>query len=77
MIKYKKIRKLCDQIQDIICNMCGETCRIEDQFCGINASYDAGYWSEHFEDCKSYKFDLCEGCLSKLFKKFKINPEVS
>ena len=35
-----------------------------------------GYFSSRLEDATSYKFSLCEDCLTKMFKKFKVPVEM-
>ena len=87
MRKTKKIMKEIEIIEDFLCNKCGESCVPKDcwkQDCWkpnpdyyglIEVSFSTGYLSEKFPDAKRYTFSLCEKCLAKLFKTFKIKPE--
>lgn len=86
MIKTKKIIKTeeVDIIEDIICNKCGESCCIgsysennEDKVFNGLIEYTASghYLSSYLSDTTTYKFSLCEKCLSDSFKEFKISVQ--
>jgi hypothetical protein len=63
---------------DVLCNQCGKSMRCDwhgckDHFRGLNdAGIEGGYCSKDLEDLTVYEFDLCEKCLKKMFKSFKI-----
>lgn len=85
----KKIKKVIqkvavEKIVDILCNNCGKTCSNErrqypknKRFFGysglIETEVNGGFDSEVFG--VSIKFSICEKCLDKIVKKFKIKPE--
>lgn len=83
MIKTKKILEEIEvYLEQITCNKCGETIKEYEQSneelygnTGLNVVYYGGYGSEHVGDGVTYSFDLCEKCLVKLFKDFKIPPD--
>lgn len=67
-----------DIICEKVCNNCGATLKVEEtgeNYGLTNCVVDGGYFSTHLSDCTSYKFDLCEKCLKKMFDKFKFPPE--
>lgn len=59
---------------EIFCNKCGMSCRGHvGNFNGLIEARVAGaYDSTHLGDGDMYKFSLCEQCLVKLFKTFKL-----
>ena len=92
MKKTKKIIKSVEtiQTQDIICNKCGESCKIGnigetgnqknldwDIYGGlIESEIFGGYYSSKLDDQSKYTFSLCEHCLVKMFKNFKVPVDV-
>lgn len=77
MFKFKKIRRVVDEIEDVVCNRCGRSCMSQKgERYGLSAIVGGGYESTHLEDMTSYQFDLCEKCLVELFEGFKIKPQV-
>jgi hypothetical protein len=72
----KNIKKEIEQeeITDILCNKCGESCKDK---CNMNyeglieANVWGGYGSK-LGDSVSYQFSLCEDCLKIMFDDFKI-----
>jgi len=64
-------------IEDILCNKCGESCktRIGNYEGVIEYSMTGGYDS-HLGDNVEFIFSICERCLEKLFKEFKIPPDI-
>ena len=52
--------------------------KTEDNIYGglLETEVDGFYNSSHLEDRTSYKFSLCEDCLVKMFKKFKVPVEM-
>ncbi len=66
-----------EPFEQILCNCCGESCeiKIHDDKCRfglINAKVKGGYFSPVLDDLMVYRFDICEGCLKKMFEQFKI-----
>lgn len=66
-------------VNDVICNKCGcslkqrQIYNNENTFLGaIDLVVCGNYGSTHLEDLHEYQFSLCETCLDKLFKSFKI-----
>jgi len=80
MKKYKTIRTSNKAIKSVICNNCGRESVLDtpgnyntdDEFESFKIKF--GYGSKH--DGEKYFFDLCGNCLEKIFKSFKIPPEV-
>lgn len=80
IIKIVKIEtQKVEVVEDVICNMCGKSCKVE-IFDGVfsieavNVRHSFGYGSK--QDMISYEFDLCEDCFMKCVKNLKIEPEV-
>ena len=81
----KQIQRFVKEIVEIHCNQCGLSCKspMGEYYGLIEATVLAGYESTHLEDGDSYKFSLCERCLSELFESFMydsfqgniLNPE--
>jgi hypothetical protein len=74
--------------EDVLCNMCGLSCLLEENAMGelsglINQSVSGGYFSTPgngvgaLDDTTNYKFSLCEFCLDWLFSLCKIPPAIS
>lgn len=73
----------------MICNVCGESCVLEEDIQGqvpsglIDAVVAGGYSSTPgngsgaLDDMRSYKFSICEFCLDWLFSAFKVPVEAS
>jgi hypothetical protein len=82
MLKTLKVVKRIEteEVLDVICNKCGESCYNIPQdpysYEGIQVSKTGGYYSKHLGDMNEYKFDLCEKCLWELMKTFKHNSLV-
>lgn len=66
-----------EEIEDIICNRCGGSCKVAGMnFEGlIGIDFTGGYGS-HLGDGNRYRFDVCETCLEEWFKSFKHDPFV-
>lgn len=76
MLKWRRARRMVDEVEDVVCNRCGKTCMSKQgERYGLSAVVGGGYESTHLEDMTSYQFDLCEKCLVELFEGFKIKPE--
>lgn len=78
----KEYQRFVTEVQDVICNKCGESCRTDGggddtghkEFDGlIEACAHGGYWSKVIGDMNCYRFSLCETCLVEFAKTFKIN----
>ncbi len=77
---------VCFDEPDILCNMCGLTCRLDPEVTEtyglIKSTVSGGYESTPgngdgaLDDCTRYTFSLCEFCLDFMFSNFKI-PVVS
>lgn len=89
MIKSKKTKEvvLKTEITDIICNNCGKTCsnamryyNTKEPNCGFSGLNEVevhgGYDSKFIGDMVSWKFSICEECLSEIVKNFKIPHEI-
>jgi hypothetical protein len=75
--KKNTIIKVVEEIIDVTCNMCGNTC-IDSQGANYEGLIDAriqGGFDSKLGDGIEYGFSLCEDCLSELFKKFKHPPD--
>ncbi len=75
----KKSRKITNQIneeiEDILCNLCGESLKTNFDFEGLIEHKFLGGYGSKLGDGIQYTFSLCESCLSKLFKQFGIPVE--
>lgn len=67
--------------QDVMCNKCGRSCRVEDEhqpevfgFVCVELRVDWGYFSSY--DLESHRSHLCERCYEELVASFVIPPEV-
>lgn len=81
----KKVVKQVEQeeVEDIVCNKCGETCNVvpKEQLAGFPEyngiiEYDimGGYFGNAIADGDQYRFSVCEKCLVEFMKTFKIDP---
>jgi protein-arginine kinase activator protein McsA len=85
MIKRKtiKVEEEKQVIEDVICNMCGETCvtyrgRTDGEVYevdGLSAVVCGGWGSKIIGDTVEYKWDLCEKCTMDIIEKLKIPAE--
>jgi len=80
MLKTKKIKVTEERLQvvDVVCNKCGKSCIPEhspDPYGLIEQEVHGGYFSPNFFDSSSYRFSMCEFCLSALFNSFKITVD--
>lgn len=72
MLIIKKETVEVDQLEDIVCNKCGQSLKGYADFEGLeNADVFCGYDSKHFGDGTQLCFSLCEACLFELNKTFK------
>ncbi len=88
MIKtIKKQKQVIEEtVIDVICNKCGKTCsnhkrknlkQWTNEYSGlIETEVDGGYDSEIIGDMVSWKFSICEHCLSDIVENFKIPPMI-
>ena len=74
MKKYKTVTTKMEVVEDIICNKCGESLRVDEyNFCGLEDAKVIGcYGSKHIGDLVEYEFHLCEKCVMELIESFKI-----
>jgi hypothetical protein len=80
-------KDVCFDEPDILCNMCGLTCRLDSEvfetYGLIKESVMGNYASTPgngdgaLDDCSRYTFSLCEFCLDHIFSQFKIPIDVS
>lgn len=78
MRKTVLVKKEVEMTDDIICNMCGETCFDgEYNYNGlIEVMAEGSYGSKVLADGVRYTFSICEACLEKhVFIKCKIPPQ--
>lgn len=64
-------------VASVVCNKCGCPCQ-EGYY--TNVTYSGGYESNPkygIEDGDSFDFDLCEKCIGKLMREFKVGPSYS
>lgn len=85
MLKYKAVTREVFEIEECLCNKCGESQLYarEDGFShseiyGLpEITIIGGYWSKYLSDNTKYQFSLCEKCLNELFDTFKIPVEMN
>lgn len=62
-----------EEVEDILCNKCGNSCKLNGSPYGLlEYDYSGGYDSTPLRDCTTYTFSMCETCLLELFKSFVI-----
>jgi len=77
----KVIKKLIETevTEDVLCNHCGSSLRIEascHDFYGIpEITVAGGYYSKYIRDGRKYIFSLCEKCVKELIDSFTIPAE--
>lgn len=89
MRKVKKVKQTVEveKTVDLLCNKCGETLSNAKRFhgskdptCGFSGLEEVevhgGYDSQFVGDMTSWKFSVCEQCLSEFVKGFKIPHEI-
>jgi len=60
-------------IEDIICNKCYKSCKVNGSILGSQEITIYGHYdSIDLEDLTSYSFALCEACLKQLFETFAV-----
>ena len=77
----KTVNKNVEEVDDLICNLCGNTLKQiidshgEYNFCGLEeVSMVCGYGSKN--DGTAFTFSLCEQCVEELMNKFKIPAQI-
>jgi hypothetical protein len=63
-------------VDDVLCNMCGNSCRAYNYDGLIEYTIECGYGSK-LGDGNYYTFSLCEDCLKLMFGKFKLPVTVA
>jgi hypothetical protein len=88
MKKYHTVQKEVEELEDVLCNACGNSCKVlvgrnskgeeilDYGGCLVDAEVCGGYGSKYLDDGDQYKFDLCESCVATLIKSFKIDAKV-
>lgn len=66
-------------IDDILCNQCGQSCRVPEaaekrEFDCLDANVNWGYHSS--KDLETHKWHLCETCYDALIATFAIPPSI-
>lgn len=77
MIIKSKRQEEVEFTEDVLCNKCGNSLKIGhfNEFYGlVEVEFSTGYFSNALPDGMIYSFSLCEPCLEKLFKEFKLPP---
>ncbi len=80
MKTFKEIQVWKQEVSDVICNKCGESCtkvQVENgNFLSINfrAGYGADYQAKGLSDGDDFAFDLCYPCIKEFMNTFKIHP---
>jgi hypothetical protein len=73
-VKHKEVQKAVKEVDDILCNKCGLTCKdklnVNYEFALLKASW--GYGSE--KDLTDSEAHLCEQCFDNIVKDFIISP---
>lgn len=59
----KYIEKLCNKLDDVLCDVCGESCKKTCDFEHATISATWGYDSK--KDLTNHDIDLCEKCFDK------------
>lgn len=74
MIEYKVVTKEVEEIEDIICDKCGNSTKPKDSLNFLYAvlTLQGAYGSTRF-DMKSYKFYICEDCFVKITDDFIVD----
>jgi len=81
MIHKKVEMREVETVEDVVCNKCGQSCRIGEpgarlfNYGGLTGHVSGCYGSTHLEDGVQYRFDLCEKCVKDLFSTFQISAE--
>lgn len=73
----KKVSVVKDEIEDVICNVCGEKIQKDDYgniFDYLSIEKKWGYYSKC--DGEKHSFDICENCYHKLAETFKIKINI-
>jgi len=82
--KYKDVKVVEKKVIDVTCNWCGASCmKLFDKgnpasadIYAAGVSYVGGHFSgPYLADDTAYHFDLCEACLTHMFKQFKYPPQ--
>jgi hypothetical protein len=83
MKKFTEIEQKVEELSQVVCNKCGETCFVktnsEDfdpndyktEYLEVDISW--GYFSK--KDGESHEWEICEKCYDKFVKSFKVPPK--
>jgi YgiT-type zinc finger domain-containing protein len=72
--KIKLVNKEVKELEDIICNKCGSSLRIDENYHGCPEVLAEFNYGSKYDGLRLY-FSLCENCVIDLFKDFKFSPE--
>ena len=72
-IKYKEVMSPCQEVEDIICNMCGQTCYLEHKWEYSRLYAEWGYGSSR--DTENWNFHYCDKCSGKIMDFITKNKE--
>lgn len=72
----EKVERTVEETTDVLCNRCGESCKVGDHFLGLIETTVQGQIVSHHLALKTYTFSLCEKCLAELFSYFQLSPVV-
>lgn len=65
----KYIKKFCNKLDDILCDVCGESCKKTCDFEHATITATWGYDSK--KDLTNHEIDLCESCFDKTIEFLK------
>lgn len=63
------------ELKGIVCNCCGKTS--EPHYIDSTQQFRLGFGYGSKYDCETWEFDLCEECLEKFVRGFKVTPQIS
>ena len=63
-IKWKEVMEPCREIDDITCDMCGETCYLQPNWEYARLTAEWGYGSSR--DTDRWDFHFCDKCSGKI-----------
>jgi len=79
MIQTETVHKRVEVVADILCDLCGESCRVipketegfdgPERFSHSTLKFHGHYWSGY--DCLFFELSLCEKCTMEIFERRK------